>query len=621
MIRSDPSRLSAIAAPVGVATLAGGAVGLLDAVIAILGGRAESPGSLMVYAVSLGAAVALGALIPLLLSMAGLGCPRSDGGRIGATVGFFLLAPPAVVLARGLYKRIPWTAGDVLLGLAGLLGLAAGVALLALAGSRLSEGTGRRLARFFSRWALPSLLILAPVGVRLLSAIGAPGGARGVEGRPNLLLLTVDTLRADRIGCWGDPAARTPHLDRVARRSYVHSNCIAPSPWTLPSLASVLTGAYPGQHLILQEISRLSPSVSTIAEVCRGEGLRTAAFVSNPWLATGNLAQGFQTFDVAERLEVFHEVRATRLYATLMKAVLRLRKLDAAERISRRGIAWIERGNGSWFLWLHYFDPHLPNWPPRPYDRLFGPPPRHVGSSLTVDEIRAGAFGGGDAGRSEIASLYEGEIAYTDRCIGSVIQHLERIDRLGTTVIVFTADHGEELWDHRDYGHGHAMFDEVVRVPLFVHPPGGVSARPVPGIVPLVDLAPTAIAAARIVAPESVASFFGKNLLGPLAGKPATYGEAILYGTEQKFLRTERWKLILSLGEEAAGKLQLYDVLSDPAESKDLADARPQVTDSLATELASWMKEVGSAGSIPLRDLEDLDPAVLQQLKALGYID
>jgi arylsulfatase A-like enzyme len=376
---------------------------------------------------------------------------------------------------------------------------------------------------------------------------------------------------------------------------------------------------------VLEELSGLAATVPTLAEACRESGLRTAAFVSNPWLATGSLARGFDTFDVAERLECLEPVRGTRLARDLGKALLRGLSLDRAEHLSAQGAAWIERGRGGWFLWVHYFDPHLPNWPGFPWDRLFGPPPRLVGSALTVEEIRAADYPGGEAGREEIERLYDGEVATTDRGIGLLWRSLEESGRLARTAVVFSGDHGEELWDHAGYGHGHAMFDEVVRVPLIVRPPGGVDGRVERAPTRLIDLAPTALAAAG-VPPLVDRPFTGRDLGdgeadGSVEAPPeVVYGEAVLYGTEQKFLRKERWKLIYHPG--APDSLRLFDLAADPAERHDLAAAEPERVDSLRAELGKWMEAVGSEGALAAREVpDDLDPAVREQLKALGYID
>jgi arylsulfatase A-like enzyme len=612
--------LAAIGLPAGLGAIAG----LLDAGLAVGPGRAADL-PLFFGAASLGAALGFAALLPVGLILTGLRFPRRPGGRLAVVLALTLLAPAGLALARFLYKRIPWGAGDLLLGAGAILGI---LLITTVAGALGSAAPRRREARtvgILARAAVPALLLALPGILGLVSATRPPTPrVTGDAGAANLLLLTVDTLRPDRLGTTGDPRARTPWIDRLARRGAMHVDCLAPSPWTLPSLGSLLTGTYPGEHRVLEELSGLAAGVPTIAEACREDGRRTAAFVSNPWLATGSLARGFDRFDVAERLECLDAVRGTRLAGLLAKAVLRSAGLDRAERLSAQGVAWIERGEGAWFLWVHYFDPHLPNWPGPPWDRLFGPAPSLVGSSLTVEEIRAGDYPGGEEGKREIEALYDGEVAYCDWGIGRLLRPLEASGTLDRTAVVFSADHGEEFWDHADYGHGHAMWDEVVRVPLIVRPPGGATGTLEAGLSRLVDLAPTALAAAGIPPPGD-RPFTGVSLAGATGGSAteaprATYGEAVLYGSEQKFLRAGRWKLVYRPG--APDSLRLFDLVADPAESDDRSAAEPARVDSLRAELGRWMERVGSEGAMAARDVpENLDPTIRDQLEALGYID
>jgi arylsulfatase A-like enzyme len=235
-----------------------------------------------------------------------------------------------------------------------------------------------------------------------------------------------------------------------------------------------------------------------------------------------------------------------------------------------------------------------------------------------VEAIRAGDYPGGDEGRREIAALYAGEVAYTDRAIGRLLRGLEASGELARSAVVLTADHGEELWDHGGYGHGHAMFDEVVRVPLAVRPPGGTAGAVRAPLARLVDVAPTALAAAAIdCAPAR--PFTGVDLA---RGEPAasTYGEAVLYGPEQKYVRTNRWKLILDPGAPDVRKARLFDLEADPAEQQDLAHARSAEVDTLLALLEEWRERVGSATAGAPHLPENVDPAIRAQLRSLGYL-
>ncbi|MEZ5063802.1 MAG: sulfatase [bacterium] len=595
----------------GTPLLAGGIAGLIDGAVALAGGAHGA--TLPLAAASLGALLAWVGTLPLTVALALTRRPTKPSTRVATVIAAVALIPVAVLAGRFFYKRIPWSLADVALVLLGAL------ALLALLG-----GLARGLARFVSprairtlaALAIPGLLAAAPAAAWLARSARPPAATtRGIPAAANLLLLSVDTLRPDALGFSGDPNARTPSLDRLSRRGTTWSQCIAPSPWTLPSLASLLTATYPGQHRVLEELSGLSPDVVSLAEVASDRGRRCGAFVSNPWLATGSLTRGFDTFDVAERIESLDAVRGTRLGRVLSKVALRSLALDRADHLTTRGLAWTANGEGAWCLWLHYFDPHLPNWPAAPWDRLFGPPPTRIGSALTVEQIRAGDYPGGEAGRLEIERLYHGEVAYTDREIGRLLRGLTESGDLPNTAIAFTADHGEEFWDHGGYGHGHAMYEEVVRVPLFVVPPGGARGRVRDALVRTVDVAPTLLAAAGL--PPDPA-FEGVDVLaGSPDGVDATYGEATLYGPEQKFLRTPDRKVILDPEEL---RIEMFDLGQDPGEQRDRHVEDADAMGALLADLRVWQERVGSAGAMAARDPGDLDPETLEQLRALGYI-
>ncbi|MDP7030705.1 MAG: sulfatase [Gemmatimonadota bacterium] len=590
-----------------LAILLGAVAGLADGLLAAGGAL---PFARLPAAASLGAVLALAGLLPALPLLVAPAW-RASRALAGGVVWLACL-PGVLAVGKLLYKRLPWDAADAAVALGLVAALAAGGALGAVAIGVPLRGRGGRANRALLRVAPLAALLLLPMALRL-----APGSApKGSGSGPNLLVLTIDTIRTDSFGMCGNPSARTPHTDRIARRATLYPVCVAPSPWTLPSLASLLTGSHPGEHRMLEELSGLSADVPTLAEACRDAGMRTGAIVSNPWLATGNLSRGFDTFDVAERVEPVADLSGMRICRALTKVLLRFFALDCAETLSASGMRWVHSGEGRWFLWLHYFDPHLPNWPGFPWDRLFGPPPVHVGASLTVEEIRAGSFPGGDGGRAEIARLYEGEVARTDAGIGRVWRFLEGRGELATTAIVLSGDHGEELWDHAGYGHGHAMFDEVVRVPLIIRPAKGGAPTVARGLGRIVDLAPTAAGVAEVPLPTHPA--FRGNDLTSMPPATAAFGEAVLYGEEQKFLRTARWKAVLPAG---ATTIRLFDLHADPAEAVDLAAREAALAESLRVELLEWVARVGSAGAMAARDASDhLDPALVEQLKALGYI-
>lgn len=635
------SRWNLLLAFLAIPLVVGGIAGLIDGIASLIGagaGSADRGGlALFLLAPSLGALLAT---VPVLFVAApafAFGSRRPET-LLAISAGTLLLLSPAFVLFRFLYKRLPWNAVETCAAILGVVALGLAIVLLARLGSRILGANGARAAAFLTRWTPWLLLILIPALVRgvpaawnEIAAESRPRFSSAAFARPNsraganLLLLTIDTIRADSFGACGDPAARTPHLDRFARRSLQFPLCVAPAPWTLPSLASLLTGRYPGEHKVLEALTAPPDSIRSLAEVLSQEGRSTAGFVSNPWLATGTLARGFGTFDVAERLECYRELRSTQLYRALSKVLLRTRQLDRGERITARGLRWIDgaaRQDAPWFAWLHYFDPHLPNWPEPPLDRLTGPPPRHVDASITVEQIRAGDYSGGEEGREEIERLYRGEVTATDHSVGRVLRHLEAGGLFDRTIVVVTGDHGEEFWEHGDYGHGHAMYDEVVCVPLLLSAPQVERARIDGRMARIVDLAPTLLSLLGVADPAIGKA--GSSLVAPDEDPDReAYGEATLYGPEKKFLRSERWKIVFTPPSDSSGtmSLEVFDLARDPAERRDLSSENPAMADTLMPRLAQWIQRVGSSrstssGSIP----GGVDPSIEEQLRALGYI-
>jgi hypothetical protein len=416
--QTRPEPGASLRAVVGLLLGAGALAGLADALAATARGLTANAGAVALHAMSFAAALALALGLPVVFAMAVTGRPRSNGRRLGLGLALLAAGPAGLVLARDMHTRIPWGGTDLAGGAAALAAIAVGVALLTELRARVLGPRAGRWARASARLAPWLGIVLVPAALSVARAIRSAASPPGGSHETSLLLLTVDTLRSDHLGVAGDPRARTRWMDRVARTGVLHEVCVTPSPWTLPSLASLHTGTSPGRHRVLEEVSGLAADVPTLAECCKSAGLRTAAFVSNPWLATRSLARGFDRFDVAERPALLDPIRGTRLSVAATKALLRLSKLDDGVRLTRKAAAWLRDGEGAFFLWVHWFDPHLPNWPAFPFDRLDGPAPRLVPASLTVEAIRAGDFAGGDEGRQEIARLYRGEVAYTDRAIG-----------------------------------------------------------------------------------------------------------------------------------------------------------------------------------------------------------
>ncbi len=406
----------------------------------------------------------------------------------------------------------------------------------------------------------------------LLLALAVMAGCGGVRPRAgqNLLVITIDTLRADRVGAYGHREARTPHLDGLASEGVVFEEAIAQVPVTLPSHASLLTGLVPPTHGVRDNTYfRLDPEAQTLAEILRAQGYETAAFVSAFVLDSSfGLDQGFDVYDddVAGRAETAGTIAERR-----------------GELVSRSFESWIEKRSSDrpFFAWLHYFDPHLPYAPPPPYP----------------------------AG-------YDGEIAYVDAQIGRVLEALETEGLGKDTLVVVTSDHGESLGEHGEKSHGFFVYDATLRVPLILKsaaslPAGERIATPVRSI----DILPTVLEALKVPVPEEAQGRSLLSLVSAEATEPrAAYAEC--YVSELNF----RWAPLVALREGGykyieAPRPELYDLSADPGETNNLFEAEPE----RATMMRSRLAEQVEAFADSFSSRNQPDPETIARLRSLGY--
>ena len=425
--------------------------------------------------------------------------------------------------------------------------------------------------------------------------------ARLPGGRPNVLLLTIDTLRADRVGAYGGQVA-TPNLDRLAAEGARFANASGTVPFTLPAHSSILTGTYPPTHGVRENVGYyLDEKLPTVSELLLRGGYTTAAFVSAFVLdARWGIARGFEVyhdeFDIAEMQtanlgDVQRDGKETLAQATQW---LRLQAAAQASRSQER----------PFFLWVHLFDPHDPYTPPEPYKSRYPGRP------------------------------YDAEVAYTDSLVGELRATLEELGLLDGTLWITTADHGEGLGDHGEQYHGYFVYDTTVHVPLLVRPPlaGAADAVVIEDVVSHVDLVPTILEAVGIEAPPHL---HGSSLLGNSTGgkqraptasaTPETervvYSESLYpllhYGwSPLRAVRSRHHKLI------AAPRVELYDLRADPDEAVNLASDLVQEARRLERQLAELRARIDpprDAASSEDRQRE-VDAAALAQLRALGYV-
>lgn len=405
-----------------------------------------------------------------------------------------------------------------------------------------------------------------------LVGCGQEGGAPAPRGGPNVLLVTLDTTRADRLGCYGYEAAETPTLDGLAAAGVRFENAYCQVPLTLPSHATILTGLTPpSTGLRVNGSGALAGDIPTLAERFQARGYRTAAFIASEVLSSRHgLDRGFGHYD-----DDFDRA-AAQLWLPERRA----------DKVCDAVIAWLSEAPAEpFFVWVHFFDPHLPYDPPPGFAERFADP-------------------------------YDGEIAFMDAQLGRLLDWLESRGLRDQALIVAAGDHGEAFGEHGEQEHGLLLYDTTLRVPLIFAWPGKLPAgRVVTGGARLIDLAPTIL---DLLGFEPLPEAQGVSLRAALVGQEDAwrpiYSETDypLVGFGWASLRayaTERWKYI------AAPRPELYDRENDPAEATNLAAEQPETARKLATELERLMT------SLPQRQAEQvgLDSKTLRALESLGY--
>jgi len=418
-------------------------------------------------------------------------------------------------------------------------------------------------------WAIACVAMLALAFAACRSGPAATAPPSPVTGRP-IVLVTIDTLRADRLGSYGSTRGLTPALDRFAQSAARFTAAVTQVPITLPAHATILTGLHPARHGVrTNDGFRLAADVPTVADAIRGRGYTTGAFIGGyPLQASSGLSRGFDRYD-----DDF------------------LRKAGAVERpadaVVDAALGWIDQFRARpFFAWLHLFDPHSPYTPPPPF------------------------------GAAHADAPYDGEVAYTDAAIGRFFNRLRQLGLFARSTVIVVADHGESLGEHGERTHGTFLYDATVRVPLLVTLPDSTDPRVVEDPVETSDLAPTIAA----MAGATLGSVDGRSLL-PLvdvhrgaAGDPdrpayaESYYQNVLLGwSPLRAVRTRRWKFI------EAPRPELYDLQNDPGEQQNRIDDRDALASGLRRALpASGDTVRASHSSAPTESAE--------RLRSLGYV-
>jgi len=412
--------------------------------------------------------------------------------------------------------------------------------------------------------------------------LATPGWSRG----PNIVLITIDTVRADRVGCYGYRQAHTPNLDALAREGVLFQTAVASVPLTLPSHCSILTGTYPTLHGVRDNLGyNLGDSPPTLADLLKRNGYITAAFVGADVLdARRGLNRGFDTYSSPFQRK---KGRDNPLVFNLQDLQRR------AEEVVGDAMGWMSaRPPGPskpFFVWIHLYDPHTP------YD----PPPRF---------------------RALLRDPYDGEIAYADDAIGKFFAYLKQQALYDPALILAASDHGESFGEHGEYTHGYFIYDTTLLVPLIIKPPrgSGITSRPIEAPVRTIDIAPTVLQFLGIAPP---ASMQGSGLLSLISGKTTTSSTDVTYcetyypnefgWSALRALRSGRFKYI------DAPKPELYDLVADPQETRNLYQTKQAMAHELKSQFETLVARVTPKATSPR---PQVSPADIETLASLGYV-
>lgn len=457
---------------------------------------------------------------------------------------------------------------------------------------------------------MPPSLRLLLVGVL---AVGACGGSDEGPSQPpkrpapNVLLYIVDTLRADSLACYGNETVETPAVDRLAREGTLFENAIAPSPWTRPSVASLLTGLSPAVHGAQGRGDKLSEAIELLPEIFQQAGYHTAFINTNPNAgAFFGFEQGFDDF-----VELYRQRAQVRKRVNVGQGEL----ITRSDEVTERAIQWIDSARRPFFLTVLTVDPHGPYQPPARFDRYGS----HIDSRArgAMRWLRRKNLSSAD--KERIRSLYYGEIAFNDDSLGGLLDHLDESDNADETIVVFTSDHGEEFWEHGRFGHNKTLFEESIHVPLVLRYPGVVAAgERVARPVETLQVAHTLL---RLTGLEP--SQGSRGLLESSPADEAIYSRLRNEGRDLFSVRAFPWKLIVDL---ASGSRSLFNLLDAPGEDAVAENAVQlrRLERLLAEQLrsdAERFEEIHLGASQAPAAGEDVPEDVLDSLKALGYVN
>lgn len=444
-----------------------------------------------------------------------------------------------------------------------------------------------------------SLLLLLIPSLLLPQSCGGGG-----HERTNVILIITDTVRADKLGCYGNTRGLTPRIDEFAAEGLRFANASSHAPWTLPSIATMLTALHPAEHGAggrLGEFTALDTSVTTLPAVFKAGGYATHCIANVEFLKEWTGVT--RDFDLAD-----------------VEAKNNNTEMRSAGKTTDTALAWLDaHGDQPFFLLVHYFDPHAVYNPPQPFRRRFAAAPDRLDNGVRFpsrDDMRR--IRAGERPQEELIrraeKLHDAEIAYMDSEVGRLLDQLDQRGLAENTVVALTADHGEEFLDHGGFEHGHQLYQELTHVPLVLRAPGRGPAT-IEATVGHVDLAATLCELADLAPPDQFL-MSGRSLLGYLDG-PSPVGRPILAHGNMWEEPITSWRVgdekLIRLGD---GSHLLFDLAQDAGETNNLAASRPERVEALSQsldEVQKYLRAVASGREVQLSD------ATKEWMAGMGY--
>ena len=430
--------------------------------------------------------------------------------------------------------------------------------------------------------------------------------------RPDVVLVSIDSLRADHLGAYGYPQPTSPVFDGLADEGVLFENAVSTTSWTLPAHAALFTGLYDSAHGVIQDRFRLASNRVTLAEAMRDAGYQTAGFYGGPYLSPGfGLAQGFDVWQDCQT-PLAQSAEGEKRHRVSHEDVTGPRTLDAVSR-------WLERTDERpFFLFVHLWDVHYDYQAPPRYLALFDDEPYDgPGEGAGFESSPHLHAGMPDRDLRRLKALYDAEIRFTDDVLGGLLERLRDRGRDRPRLLVVTADHGEELFDHGRKGHQKSLYEEVVRIPLLFH---GVDLTPrrVDDVVSLVDVMPTLLALAGAPSVAGAGRDPSPLLRGATLPPAPVLMELHATRRRQVALRGEDWVLI----SEPRERPKLYDLAEDPAQRVPRYGDDPRYAQAVRTLHARAAAARRHLEQSPPDDAKShVDRATLERLEALGYVD